>query len=297
MLVNLRNKIKEILLGEVKEIIMTARNDNMIVVEEKGNGDSATIADVKIGELFSRILPELLPKSIVINEEDFSEEVFEKMKTTRYIWVVDPIDGTKAFRTQNNNEYCVGIGLLDNLKPVLSLVYLPEYEFNGEKGLIFEAIDSEDGAKVNDRKILITDKDDISKLLCINHIHRDTKLNEIEEIISKQCKNSETIRAYEGHSTLANYALVVADDLNRIFTRRNANLWDVEQSAYIVEKAGGTVFYNDGTDIFPLDLNRLFVKTDENNNKFLIIDANIACAKSIKKNLFDHFFDHNPSEI
>lgn len=285
MLEKLRNEIKKILLIEVKDIIMTARNENMIVVEEKGNGDSATIADVKIGELFSKRLPELLPNSIVINEEDFSQEVFEKMKTTKYIWVVDPIDGTKAFRTPNNNEYCVGIGLLEDLKPVLSLVYLPEYEFNGEKGLLFEAIDTEDGAKVNDRKILVTDKEKLSKLLCINHIHRDTELNEIEEKISSKCGKREKIRAYEGHSTLANYALVVADDLNRIFTRRNANLWDVEQSAYIVEKAGGTVFYDDGTDIFPLDLNRLKVKIDENGNQFLIIDSNIACAKSIKKEL------------
>jgi len=282
MLESLRDKIKEILLSEVKDIIMTARNENMIVVEEKGNGDSATIADVKIGELFSKILPELLPNSIVINEEDFSEQVFEKMKTTRYIWIVDPIDGTKAFRTPNNNEYCVGIGLLDNLNPVLSLVYLPEYEFNGEKGLMFEAIDTEEGAKLNGRNILVTDKDKLSELLCINHIHRDTELNEIEEKISSKCGRRERIRAYEGHSTLANYALVVADNLNRIFTRRNANLWDVEQSAYIVEKAGGVVFYNDGTDIFPLDLNRLNVKVDENGNNFLIIDSNIACAKTIK---------------
>lgn len=282
MLESLRDKIKEILLSEVKDIIMTARNENMIVVEEKGNGDSATIADVKIGELFSKILPELLPNSIVINEEDFSEQVFEKMKTTRYIWIVDPIDGTKAFRTPNNNEYCVGIGLLDNLNPVLSLVYLPEYEFNGEKGLMFEAIDTEEGAKLNGRNILVTDKDNLSELLCIDHIHRDTELNEIEEKISSKCGKREKIRAYEGHSTLANYALVVADNLNRIFTRRNANLWDVEQSAYIVEKAGGVVFYNDGTDIFPLDLNRLNVKVDENGNNFLIIDSNIACAKTIK---------------
>ena len=282
MLESLRDKIKEILLSEVKDIIMTARTESMIVVEEKGNGDSATIADVKIGELFSKRLPELLSDSIVINEEDFSEQVFEKMKTTRYIWIVDPIDGTKAFRTPNNNEYCVGIGLLDNLNPVLSLVYLPEYEFNGEKGLMFEAIDTEEGAKLNGRNILVTDKDKLSELLCINHIHRDTELNEIEEKISSKCGRRERIRAYEGHSTLANYALVVADNLNRIFTRRNANLWDVEQSAYIVEKAGGVVFYNDGTDIFPLDLNRLNVKVDENGNNFLIIDSNIACAKTIK---------------
>ena len=150
---------------------------------------------------------------------------------------------------------------------------------------MFEAIDTEEGAKLNGRNILVTDKDDLSKLLCINHIHRDTELNEIEEKISSKCGRIEKIRAYEGHSTLANYALVVADDLNRIFTRRNANLWDVEQSAYIVEKAGGTVFYNDGTDIFPLDLNRLKVKIDENGNNFLIIDSNIACAKSIKEKI------------
>lgn len=266
---------------------MSARKDNMIVVEEKGNGDSATIADVKIGELFSKMLPEILPNSIVINEEDFDKEIFEKMKTTQYIWVVDPIDGTKAFRTKGNNEYCVGIGLLDNKKPVLSLVYLPEYEMNGQKGLMFEAIDTEEGAKVNGSRILVTDKDKLSELLCINHIHRDTQLNEIEDKISSECGKKEMIRAYEGHSTLANYALVVADNLNRIFTRRNANLWDVEQSAYIVEKAGGTVFYNDGTDIFPLDLDRLHLKTDDNGNNFLIIDSNIACAKTIRNKILE----------
>lgn len=285
MLEELRNKIIDILYSQVTDIIMKARNENMIIIEEKGNGDSATIADVKIGELFSNILPQLLPNSIVINEEDFNEKIFQKMKTTRYIWIVDPIDGTKAFRTPDNNEYCVGIGLLDNLRPVLSLVYLPEYEFNGEKGLMFEAIDTEKGARLNGKNILVTEKENLSNLLCINHIHRDTELNEIEDRISSRCGKKEMIRAYEGHSTLANYVLVVADNLNRIFTRRNANLWDVEQSAYIVEKAGGTVFYNDGTDIFPLDLNRLKVKIDENNNNFLIIDSNIACAKSIKEKI------------
>ena len=84
MLEELRDKIKEILLTEVKDIIMSARKDNMIVIEEKGNGDSATIADIKIGELFSKMLPEILPNSIVINEEDFDKEVFEKIKTTQF---------------------------------------------------------------------------------------------------------------------------------------------------------------------------------------------------------------------
>ena len=59
MLEQLRDEIKEILYGEILTIIEQTRK-NMVVVEEKGNGDSATIADIKIGELLSKKLPQLL---------------------------------------------------------------------------------------------------------------------------------------------------------------------------------------------------------------------------------------------
>ncbi len=74
-------------------------------------------------------MKKLLPDSIVINEENFKEDVYEQMKITRYVWVVNPIDGTKASRTPGNNEYCIAVALLDKLNPVLSVVYAPEYEF------------------------------------------------------------------------------------------------------------------------------------------------------------------------
>lgn len=212
MLEELRDKIKAILLGEVREIVFKSRNGEMEVIEEKAEGDSATNADIEIGKIFVNELREMLPNSIVINEEDFNEKIFEKVKITRYIWVVDPIDGTKAFRTKGNTEYCIAICLLDNLKPVLSLVYAPEYEINGETGLLFEAIDTEDVAKLNDKRIEVDSDINLNKIKCVNHIHRDTELNEIEKMISVMCKESEKIRAYEGHSTLVNYALVAAKD-------------------------------------------------------------------------------------
>ena len=80
MLEELRNKIKEIMLGEVKDIIFDTRKGNMTIVEEKQDGDSATNADIQIGQIFVKKLKELLPGSIVINEEDFNEEVFEQIK-------------------------------------------------------------------------------------------------------------------------------------------------------------------------------------------------------------------------
>ncbi len=277
MLESLRDEVKNIMLGEVKDIIFDTRSGNMIIVEEKPDGDSATNADIQIGQIFVKKLKELLPGSIVINEEDFNEEVFEKIKNTRYVWVVDPIDGTKAFRTPDNNEYCVAVALLDNLTPILSIVYAPEYEFNEYKGLLFEAIDTEPGAKLNGKTIEIDNNITIQNIKCINHIHKDSELNDDEIIISKMCKSSETIRAYSGHSTLVNYALVSADKLQRVFTRRGANIWDIVQSAYIVEKTGGVVYYPDGKDIFPIKISDLTM-----NGTKLLMKYNIASAKSVK---------------
>jgi len=280
MLEELRDKIKEIMLGEVKEIVFRTRNGNMTVVEEKKDGDSATNADIEIGQLFVRKLSEILPGSIVINEEDFNVEVYKKIQGTRFVWVVDPIDGTKAFRTAGNNEYCIAVALLDRLKPVLSIVYAPEYEIKGEKGLLFEAIDTEDGAKINGRTIEVDTDIQAKNIKCVNHIHRDTVLNTAEQTIRSICASSETIRAYEGHSTLVNYALVSADRLQRVFSRRGAYIWDMIQSAYIVEKTGGEVFYTNGRSIFPIKFEDLTFK----DNK-LIMDFNIACSKSVKKEI------------
>lgn len=278
----LSEKIKKIMLGQVKEIVFKTRNGNMTIIEEKKDGDSATNADIQIGQLFVKELKEMLPGSIVINEEDFNELVYEQIKTTRYIWVVDPIDGTKAFRTQGNNEYCIAVALLDNLNPILSVVYAPEYELENTKGLLLEAIDTIPSAKLNGNIIEVDNNISIDNLKCINHIHRDTELNEIEKKISNMCKETEKIRAYEGHSTLVNYALVSADRLQRVFTRRGANIWDIVQSAYIVEKTGGEVYYQDGRNIFPIKINDLEFK----DNK-LIMNFNIASAKEIKEKIIE----------
>lgn len=278
----LSKKVKNIMLGQVRDIVFETRNGNMTIIEEKKDGDSATNADIQIGQLFVKELKELLPGSIVINEEDFNEDVYKQIKTTRYVWVVDPIDGTKAFRTVGNNEYCVAVALLDNFNPVLSVVYAPEYELENEKGLLLEAIDSEKGAKLNGINIEVDDNITIENLKCVNHIHRDTELNDIEKSISEMCKYAERIRAYEGHSTLVNYALVSADRLQRVFTRRGANIWDIVQSAYIVEKTGGAVYYQDGRDIFPIRIDDLEFK----DNK-LIMNFNIASAKEVKERIVD----------
>ena len=117
----LESDIINLLQTDINDIIVKTRK-NMVVVEEKADGDSATLADIEIGKLCEKFFPSWLAGSIVIQEESFDESVLEKAKTTKYIWVVDPIDGTKAFRDSNNAEWCVGICLLEDLNPIQMIV-------------------------------------------------------------------------------------------------------------------------------------------------------------------------------
>ena len=71
--------------------------------------------------------------------------------------------------------------------------------------------------------------------------------------------------------------LVAIDGLNRAFSKREVNIWDIVQSAYIVEKAGGKVMYGDGTDVFPLNIDKCIFKENK-----LILPFTIAGNNEIK---------------
>lgn len=271
----IEEEIIKILTGEVKDIISETRK-NMVVVEEKPDGDSATIADIKIGELFDNKLPVLLPESMVIQEESFNEERFNLALNSKYVWVVDPIDGTKAFRDIQNKEWCVGVCLLENLMPILSFVYIPERWL--DKDYLISANKFEDGIRNYGKEINFVSNKETQY---VSHIHRDTERNDVENKIAKLFPTNETIRAYAGHSTLAQFARVAIEQ-NRVFTRRGANIWDIIQSAYLIEKTGGQVFYENGNNIFPLNPKLLQFK--ENH---LIMPFTIASSLSIKETILE----------
>lgn len=270
LLDSLEFNIIDILTGEVKKIIEKTRK-NMVVVEEKRDGDSATVADIEIGKIFDLTLPKLLPNSIVIQEESFNEDVYKRSLKNKFVWVVDPIDGTKAFRDSQNFEWCVGVCLLENYNPILSLVYIPEPWLG--KSYLLSANKFRDGLLNFGKPFKPSAK--TAKTRYVSHMHRDTERNAVEEKIATLFSNNEKIRAYDGHSTLAQFAEVAVDINHKVFTRRGANIWDIIQSAYLIQKAGGKVCYCDGKDVFPLDENIL-----EYKDSHLIMPFTIASSKT-----------------
>ncbi len=88
----------------------------------KGIADPVTVADRQIERLITARIHEAYPTHGVLGEEYGSE-----MIDREYVWVIDPIDGTRAY-VDGLPSWCITLGLLHNRVPEFGLVYLPLYE-------------------------------------------------------------------------------------------------------------------------------------------------------------------------
>jgi len=65
----------------------------------------------------------LTPDTPVLSEESKGIDVEDRLQWPQ-LWLVDPLDGTKEF-IRRNGEFSVNIGLAENGKPILGVVYSP----------------------------------------------------------------------------------------------------------------------------------------------------------------------------
>jgi histidinol phosphatase-like enzyme (inositol monophosphatase family) len=91
-------------------------------VETKGDGSPVTLADRGAEEELRRLIRERYPEDAVLGEE-FGEVSGRSGRR----WILDPIDGTKAF-VHGVPLFGVLIGLEENDVPVLGVVFLPALE-------------------------------------------------------------------------------------------------------------------------------------------------------------------------
>ena len=95
----------------------------------KADNSVVTKADKAISRLIREELSDLLQTSrhILIDEEDPDKARFldlPLLKKAEYLWLVDPLDGTRNYANHMPN-FAVSIGILKNLKPWIGAVYFP----------------------------------------------------------------------------------------------------------------------------------------------------------------------------
>ena len=108
----LAEKAGELILNIAKEGFERSRKEDRSIV---------TTADLAANELIVEALKERFPGDAIISEE---AGLYGDPTSSR-VWIVDPLDGTKAF-ARGKPGYCVMIGLLIDHFPAVGAVYAPE---------------------------------------------------------------------------------------------------------------------------------------------------------------------------
>ena len=102
---------------EILEIYQTSDFE----VEMKSDNSPLTIADKKAHTIISGHLEKT---GIPILSEEGRNIPYEERKKWEYLWIVDPLDGTKEF-IKRNGEFTVNIALVKDKSPILGVVYAP----------------------------------------------------------------------------------------------------------------------------------------------------------------------------
>ncbi len=188
---------------------------------DKSPGNPVSEADIAVNDLIKRRLMGTRPDYGWLSEEtvDDSRRLF-----TQKVWVVDPIDGTRAF-IKGRDGFCVSVALVEAGRPVLAALSAPlrNQFFTARAG---------QGAYVNGAAIKPTARTDLAScaMLADKDLFSAKFWPEAWPHMELSKPNSIALRM----------ALVACGDADAAVALRPKNEWDLAAATLILEEAGGT---------------------------------------------------------
>jgi len=205
-----------------------------VKTEYKGAGtvDIVTDADRASEKLIIESLRAAFPDHGIVGEEGSRSQI-----AGEYIWYVDPLDGTTNF-AHGFPIFCVSIGLARNNEVVAGVVYDPSRNelFAAQRGR---------GATLNGERIHVSKISKLGEsLLGTGFPSKKRHLNPNIYFYHQLTMKSHGIRR-AGSAALD--LACVASGRYEGFWEFNLNAWDTAAGALLVEEAGGTLTYIDGS--------------------------------------------------
>ena len=209
-----------------------------VATEEKIGADNhiepVTIADRAASELIVEGLEKAFPNDGILSEE--AADTKERLSKER-VWMIDPMDGTLGF-INRQDDFAVQIGLAENGKAVLGVVYQPVEDvlyFASAAGGAFRV---ESNGEI--LRLRVSEKTEFSKMnLAVSYNHRSPKMKLVKQRLGI---SKETLRGSVGIKV----GLVATRRCDLyIHLSDRTKYWDTCAPQIILEEAGGRF-----TDIF-----------------------------------------------
>lgn len=196
-------------------------------VVQKGRMDYASEIDEEAEKVIVRELTRAYPDYGV-----FGEEGGMQGRKSRFMWVIDPLDGTSNY-LHGLPHYCVSIALVDNGEPVDAVIFDPIRNelFTASRGA---------GAVLNDRKIRVTDRKDLAGAVVATGFHprERARIGAQLKCVDTVLQQAEDIR--RGGSAALDLAYVASGRLDAYF-EAGVKAWDIAAGVLLVREAGGRV--------------------------------------------------------
>lgn len=233
---NLIDDIKMISI-EAGEIARKGFNENVSIEYKTDASNIVTNIDKDVETKIIEFVQKKYPTHSILAEE--SGELF---KSSEYIWVIDPIDGTTNF-AHKLPIFGVSIGVRKNYETIVGVVYdvMRDVMYSAEKG---------SGSYLNNKKIKVSDNSVLEKGVFVTGFSYDRgdEYTKALKIFGNFLNNSRAVRRLGSAALDLCY---VASGVFDGFWEENLSPWDVCAGMLLVEEAGGktTDFTNNEIDI------------------------------------------------
>lgn len=233
MFENFRNLIENIIDISYKagNEILDVYNSN-IEVEYKEDKSPITEADKRANDVITENLAKI--SNYPVLSEEGKKISYEERKNWEYLWLIDPLDGTKEF-IKRNGQFTVNIALIHNGIPVLGVVYAPALDILYYGGENIGAYKIENNIKEKIPSIKITLDNEITVVASKSHLNEET--TQFIENLKKYYKNVNTTSI--GSSLKI---CLLAEGKADIYPRIAPTMeWDTAAAHAILNASGGKI--------------------------------------------------------
>jgi myo-inositol-1(or 4)-monophosphatase len=209
-----------IIVREAGAMALTASKGDLKRWIKDGNSPVSE-ADIAVNDFLAARLPPLRPGAGWLSEE--TEDDLRRTDAGE-VWVVDPIDGTRAY-LDGRPDWAISIALVEQGRPSLAALYAPVTDE------LFLAVRG-GGATLNGASIVATSGEGLDGARIAGPKRQLDLLSRLNPGVQPQPKI---------HSLAMRLARVGSGALDGAFASRNSHDWDLAAADLLVHEAGGAM--------------------------------------------------------
>lgn len=230
-LLDLLETAKQVAVEAGKVILEHYHASSAVKMIQKDDGSPLTVADLDAHHIISTTLTKKYGYFVLSEESDHST-IPDHLKI---YWLIDPLDGTKDFLAKTD-EFTVNIALIQDKKPILSVIYAPVFKKLYAACLPLKiAYVLDEHQQKKDLRTRPFRED--SSVIYVSRFHKKTFLDEV--------KKKWPSLSFRPVGSSLKFCLI-AEGLGDLYIRRGSICtWDSAAGECIVRAAGGQVLTMD----------------------------------------------------